>query len=79
VALPLAEREFTLASGEGFKDTVNFTLPTEHPPGIYGLTLVLQRPTGPSVSVTPIQIIGEGGEQRPADAWPTEVALELCQ
>lgn len=78
VVLPLAERDFTLAPGEGFEDTVNFKLPPEHTPGNYGLTLVVQRPTGPSVSVTPIQI-GSGGEQLPTDAWPTEVALEACQ
>jgi hypothetical protein len=78
VVLPLAEREFTLASGEGFEDTVNFEFPVDLPPGVYGLTLVMQRPAGPMVDVVPIQV-GEGGEQRPTDAWPTEVAIEACQ
>ena len=78
VVLPLAEREFTLAPGEGFEDRVTLQLPDDLPAGIYALTMVVQQPAGPAVSVTPIQV-GEGGEPRPADAWPTEAALGACQ
>ena len=78
VVLPLEEREFTLATGEGFEDTVNFEFPVDLPPGVYGLTLVVLRPAGPIVDVVPIQV-GEGGEQRPTDAWPMEAALEACR
>lgn len=76
--LPLAEREFTLTPGEGFEEPVTLQLPRNLPSGTYALTLVVKQPAGPGVSVTPIRV-GEGGGPYPADAWPTEAALQACQ
>lgn len=83
VVLPLEEREFTLASGDGFQDIVSFQFPAELPAGDYGLTMVIQQPAGPVVAVTSIQV-GEGGEPEsnqlpPAVTWPSEATMQACQ
>jgi hypothetical protein len=83
VVLPLEEREFTLAPGDGFQDIVSFQFPADLPVGRYGLTMVIHQPAGPVVAVTSIQI-EEGGEPEinrlpPAGTWPSEAALQACQ
>ena len=78
VMLPLGEIEFTLAPGEGFDDIINFVLPSDYPSGTYGLTLVVKRPTGPTVNVTPIQV-GKAGEAWSTDPWLSEAASDACQ
>ena len=75
---PLGEIEFTLAPRESFYNSINFELPSDHPSGTYGLTLVVQRPTGPTINVTPIQI-GKAGEAWPAGSWLLEETLDICQ
>ena len=75
---PLGEIEFTLAPGVGFYDSINFELPSDHPSGTDGLTVVVQRPTGPTVNVTPIQV-GKASEAWSTDPWLSEAALDTCQ
>jgi hypothetical protein len=75
--LPLAEQVIDLESGVGFDDKMNIFMPDDLPPGTYGLALVVHRPAGPAASVVSIQV-GDGGEERPADPWPTEAALRAC-
>lgn len=83
VVLPLKEREFSLAPGNGFQDTVSFQFPADLPAGKYGLTMVIHQPAGPVVTVTTIQVEGSGEPEAnrlpPAGTWPSEAALEACQ
>ena len=74
---PIASRDFDLEPGTGFEDAIRFELPADLTAGVYGLALVVHKPTGPIVDVIAIQV-GDGGEGRPRDAWPTEMALEAC-
>lgn len=83
VVLPLEEREFTLAPGDGFQDIVSFQFPADLLAGNYGLTMVIQQPAGPVVAVTSIQVEegGEPGSNRlpPAGTWPSDAAMQACQ
>ena len=76
--LHLGRRKFSLTPGEGLDETIKFGLPSNFPPGTYGLTLVVQRPTGPTVNVTPIQI-GKTGQAWYDDPWFSEASLDACQ
>jgi len=77
VVIPLAEQEFELESGGGFKRDVDVDLPADLSSGTYGLALVVHEPTGPGVGVIPVQV-GEGEREPFQGEWPTEAALEAC-
>ena len=75
--LPLADRAIHLEPGVGFDDTMSIVIPDDLRAGTYGLALVVHRPAGPAANVVSIQV-GEGGEERPTEPWPTEAALRAC-
>jgi len=75
--MPLAEQEFDLEPGNGFSQDVRIEMPASLAPGIYGLALVVYKPSGPVVNVIPVQVGTD--EQEPFHGeWPTEAALEAC-
>jgi len=75
--ISLVEQEFDLELGGGFSREVLADLPANLPAGTYGLALVVHKPTGPSVSVTPVRV-GEGEREPFQGKWPTAAALEAC-
>ena len=77
VVIPLAEQEFSVASGGGFTQDVRVELPADLTPGTHGLALVVHEPSGPVTDVLPVQV-GEGENEPFQGDWPIEAALDAC-
>ena len=78
VIATLEQRDFALASGMGFSDTITVQLPKDLEEGAYGLSLPVRRPDGPMVDLVQIHIGTTDEVRRATTQQDMDASLEAC-
>jgi hypothetical protein len=71
--------DFVLEQGAASEQIVELAFPDDLAPGGYGLALIVQRPAGPTIQLTSIEVGKAAGERAPLYAQVPEPLVEIAR
>jgi hypothetical protein len=71
--------DFVLEQGAAREQIIDLAFPDDLAPGGYGLALIVQRPAGPTIQLTSIEVGKPAGERAPLYASVPETLVEIAR